>query len=1279
MSRACLFFLFSVLAAAQNAKLPDGVEAVWDVEKASHESTPTRERISINGLWRWQPAASAITVPASGWGYLRVPESWPEGKPANPFDMRGGGPTVFFPQPAWDLQSLGSLKSAWYQREITIPAGWSGRHITLYAEHINSFAEVYVDGAKAGELRYPAGELDLTARARPGATHTLSMMVTAMPLQAVMLSFSDSANAKTMEGRVARKGLCGDVYVVSTPAGARIEEVRVETSVREWQIAFSTALTALDSAARYILRAEIRDGNRLVKEIASKPFKAADLEKGRFRFTEPWRPDKLWDIVTPKNQYELSLSLTAAGKTLDTALSTRFGFRELWIAGKDFYLNGTRIYLSSMPIDNGQLSYLYASYEAARATLQRFKSMGVNYAFTHNYGCEPGSHIIFHDVLRAADDEGVLLGLSQPHFGHYDWTAPDADSKNGYAQHAAFYARLAGNHPSVVFYSTSHNSTGYSQDMNPDLIDGVNSPREQWALRNVARAERAEAIVRGIDPSRITYHHASGNLGPMHLMNFYVNWVPIQEMSDWFEHWATTGVKPAFICEYGVPFMWDWAMYRGWYKGKREFGRAVAPWEFHVAEWNAQFLGPRAYQVQEEEKTNLRWEAARFAEGKPYLRMEYPYNLNSTVFEERFRVLGMYLTDNYRAFRTWGVSGFGPPWDYAAFWKNREPRLSQLPLDIAWDRLQRPGPRVAYVNEEEAKAKLAYDPKAERPTAASNALVSASMPLLAYIAGKPSAFTSKDHNFLPGETVEKQIVVINNSRRTVTAESNWSFRGASGTKKVSLATGEQVRIPLRFVLPEETHPGKYEINARVRFSTGEAQEDTFVVDVLPKLVKQALANSKLALFDPKGEAAAQLTSMGLPFTRIESGASLASYDTLVIGKGALTVSGPGPDIARVRDGLRVLVFEQTGDVLEQRFGFRIAEYGLRWVFPRVAGHPVMAGLTEDHLRNWRGASTTLSPRLQYEVSQAFNYVPTVKWAGITVPRVWRAGNRGSVASALIEKPARGDFLPLLDGGYALQYSPLLEYREGRGMVLFCQMEVNGRTETDPAAQALARNIVSYVLAWKPPVRRTPVYVGDSIGLKYLQSAGIAAAEPGGGVGAGQLLIVGPGGGSKLPRHAGATVLALGVGEHDARALGAKTVLQEHIAAYFEPFDAASPLAGVSPAEVHNRDPRKFPLVTGPGIVGDGVLAVADGGRLVFSQIAPWQFADYSGERMNVKRTFRKVACLTARLLGNLGATGETPLLPRFAAAPSQIDKRWLDGLYLDIPEEWDDPYRFFRW
>jgi hypothetical protein len=26
-----------------------------------------------------------------------------------------------------------------------------------------------------------------------------------------------------------------------------------------------------------------------------------------------------------------------------------------------------------------------------------------------------------------------------------------------------------------------------------------------------------------------------------------------------------------------------------------------------------------------------------------------------------------------------------------------------------------------------------------------------------------------------------------------------------------------------------------------------------------------------------------------------------------------------------------------------------------------------------------------------------------------------------------------------------------------------------------------------------------------------------------------------------------------------------------------------------------------------------------------------------------------------------------------------VELKMLDGLYLDTPEEWDDPYRFFRW
>ncbi len=585
------------------APVPEGVKVVWSPEQAHHETTPTRERICINGLWRWQPAGSRTEQPpARGWGYFKVPGCWP-----GITDYLQKDSQTIYPHPDWKDARLAGLTSAWYEREFAVPGHWANRRIAVYVEYLNSYATVFVDGKSAGAIRFPGGEVDLTSACRPGGKHRLGLLVLAMPLRGVMLSYNDTASARQVRGTVPRRGLCGDVYLVGTPAGARIADVRVETSVRKGQVSVDAALQQLDAAGRYSLRARIAQDGREVTEFASKVLDTNDLAGGRITFTGNWKPDRLWDLHTPGNAYSLSLSLLdERGEVLDTALNVRFGFREFWIDGRDFYLNGTRIFLSAVPFDNAQIGAASAGYAAARESLERLKSFGINFVYTHNYGCEPGSHLSFAEILRAADDVGMLVSFSQPHFSHYEWRAPDADRDNGYQRHAEFYVRQAQNHPSVVFYSMSHNATGYNEDMNPDLIDGIHDPRETWALNNTRLALRAEAIVRRLDPSRIVYHHSSGNLGSMHTTNFYPNFAPIQELSDWFEHWATRGVKPMFTCEYGAPFTWDWAMYRGWYKGERTFGSARVPWEVCFAEWNAQFLGDQAFRISAMEKANLR-------------------------------------------------------------------------------------------------------------------------------------------------------------------------------------------------------------------------------------------------------------------------------------------------------------------------------------------------------------------------------------------------------------------------------------------------------------------------------------------------------------------------------------------------------------------------------------------------------------------------------------------------------------------------------------------------
>ena len=75
------------------------------------------------------------------------------------------------------------------------------------------------------------------------------------------------------------------------------------------------------------------------------------------------------------------------------------------------------------------------------------------------------------------------------------------------------------------------------------------------------------------------------------------------------------------------------------------------------------------------------------------------------------------------------------------------------------------------------------------------------------------------------------------------------------------------------------------------------------------------------------------------------------------------------------------------------------------------------------------------------------------------------------------------------GSPSADIAPLLEYREGRGMVLFCQMDVTGRTQTDPAAQTLTANILEYVSEWKPSPRREALYIGEPAGMAHLQAAG----------------------------------------------------------------------------------------------------------------------------------------------------------------------------------------------
>src|SRR5579871_6816852 len=307
--------------AENDAPLPSGVKAVWDRKLAYTEKTPTRERTCLNGLWRWQPVREAgETVPAGSWGYFLVPGSWP-----GITDYLEKDSQTVFAHADWKGERLGSVTAAWYQREMEVPGDWAGRRIALYAEYINSLAAVYVDGKRAGEIHFQGGELDITALCHPGAKHVLSFMVTSLPLKAVMLSYTDTNAARQVRGTVERRGLCGDVFLVSMPKEARIADVYVATSVRKGEITLDTALANLAPGVSYALRVQVHEKDRPVHTFTSPPFHSGDLHAGHFVFSEKWKPTKLWDLHTPENLYTAHVELVEGNKLRDAAQPVRFG------------------------------------------------------------------------------------------------------------------------------------------------------------------------------------------------------------------------------------------------------------------------------------------------------------------------------------------------------------------------------------------------------------------------------------------------------------------------------------------------------------------------------------------------------------------------------------------------------------------------------------------------------------------------------------------------------------------------------------------------------------------------------------------------------------------------------------------------------------------------------------------------------------------------------------------------------------------------------------------
>ena len=250
-----------------------------------------------------------------------------------------------------------------------------------------------------------------------------------------------------------------------------------------------------------------------MKELHSDPFDAGMLQAGRCVFFQCVGGCETLGSGYSENTYRVVVRLCDdQGRLLDESLPIRFGFREFWIDGRDFYLNGTPVHLRALSHGNINAQADRGSLEGCLNTCRSLQEYGFNAAITSAYDFAPGTVGYLDAFFEAADETGVLTAFTLPHTKDFASKLDDPEQQARYKARAEWLIRAAQNHPSIVFYTMNHNSNGYYGDQNPLKIDGKYDPAAAGAIgiveyeqspagenrRGVGRVDRPDQ--RGLQP-----------------------------------------------------------------------------------------------------------------------------------------------------------------------------------------------------------------------------------------------------------------------------------------------------------------------------------------------------------------------------------------------------------------------------------------------------------------------------------------------------------------------------------------------------------------------------------------------------------------------------------------------------------------------------------------------------------------------------------------------------------------------------------------------------------
>jgi beta-galactosidase len=397
-----------------------------------------RAEVSLSGDWEAVKVANLdYPPPAEGWQPFRVPGA---------FDGR-------------------NYERAWFRRSFTVPEAMRGLRLVLHFGGVKYNSLVYVNGTRVGGHfgGYDPFDVDITAAARVGEANTLELgahdwtgvfsdrETDFSVLETRAMDARELPQDKILApigGLWSQYGPWDDVKLRAHPE-VWVKDLFIQPSVRKHALRVEYVLenqSAVEVTVDLAARVDDQGQERLALPPATVAIPPGATATAALE--APWSDPRCWSFEDPY-LYHLDTTLNARAQTVDQ-VRTRFGFREFWVDGSHFVLNGNRVNLLAtswwpeMFVTKAHVVEQMRAIKAANCVIFR----------THT---QPWPELWY----ETADEVGLMMvpeGAVWNDDGAY--RVNDPQFWGNYATHLRALVDREKNRPSVVMYSLENEFYG---------------------------------------------------------------------------------------------------------------------------------------------------------------------------------------------------------------------------------------------------------------------------------------------------------------------------------------------------------------------------------------------------------------------------------------------------------------------------------------------------------------------------------------------------------------------------------------------------------------------------------------------------------------------------------------------------------------------------------------------------------------------------------------------------------------------------------------------------